>query len=394
MVFRERLEHEDREALRQRFARWPMATPVILEATFGWGWISDELAQAGAEVHLASSVKTAGWRKSRGLAKSNRIDADLLSELWDQKPRWWEVWLAPQGVRDKRELLRHRMGLVKVQTQTKNRIHALLHRHGILHDHADLFGKAGRRFLSQLSGKEALVRETARLVLKEELLLLDQLRGQIARASWQFRKRVKKDDTIRRLTSLPGVSTILAFTIAAEIGKIERFASSRDLLSYALLAPQANDSGEDREGKPIGRHLGHAGRQTLQWAFIEAAHGAVRKDALMKAVFNARTNNGTQNRNHGYIAVAHRLCRVTHGMWKHQSDYQAVPPRRPGAKESEAAAEQVRGSAGRKKTSGEGFNKSEGKEKAQSDSSPPGTGQLQAAMAMHPPLGRKRPCCK
>ncbi|MGA2584992.1 MAG: hypothetical protein ABSG31_17095 [Tepidisphaeraceae bacterium] len=41
---------------------------------------------------------------------------------------WWEVWLAPQEVRDQRELLRYRMALVRAQTQTKNRIHAILHR--------------------------------------------------------------------------------------------------------------------------------------------------------------------------------------------------------------------------------------------------------------------------
>ena len=99
---------------------------MILEGTFGWGWMSDELLACRLQPHLASSGKVAGWRKTRGLAKSNKIDADLLSTLWDQKQRWWEVWLAPQQVRDQRELLRHRMALVLTQTGLKNRIHATL----------------------------------------------------------------------------------------------------------------------------------------------------------------------------------------------------------------------------------------------------------------------------
>ena len=71
--------------------------------------------------------------------------------------RWWEVWLAPQEVRDARELLRHRMGLVETQTKTKNRIHALLHRHGIISECSDLFGVGGRRMLSLLvDDKESL----------------------------------------------------------------------------------------------------------------------------------------------------------------------------------------------------------------------------------------------
>ena len=163
---------------------------MILEGTFGWGWMSDELLAAQLDPHLSSSRKVAGWRQARSLAKSNRLDADLLAELWDQKPtmqggvvrRWWEVWLAPQEVRDQRELLRHRMALVRVQTGVKNRIHALLHRHGIVQEHADLFGVAGRRFLSLLVPDEQKLRATARQGLKDQLILLDSLRRLIARS--------------------------------------------------------------------------------------------------------------------------------------------------------------------------------------------------------------------
>ena len=53
--WRRRLEHGDREALRKALRDWPEGTSVILEGTFGWGWLSDELAAAGLEPHLASS---------------------------------------------------------------------------------------------------------------------------------------------------------------------------------------------------------------------------------------------------------------------------------------------------------------------------------------------------
>lgn len=108
IVWRQRLEHADRVKLREQLGGWPKGTPVILEGTFGWGWLSDEMLTADLDPHLASSTKVAAWRKARGLAKSDRTDADLLSELWTQKPRWWEVWLAPPEVRDQREWLRYR----------------------------------------------------------------------------------------------------------------------------------------------------------------------------------------------------------------------------------------------------------------------------------------------
>lgn len=65
---------------------------MVLEGTFDWGWLSDELADAGLKPYPASSRKVAAWRQARGMAKSNRTDADLLSELWSRQPRWWEAW--------------------------------------------------------------------------------------------------------------------------------------------------------------------------------------------------------------------------------------------------------------------------------------------------------------
>src|SRR5688572_13870350 len=77
VVFRRRLEHADRQKLREELARLPKV-PVVLEGSFGWGWMSDELAMAGQDPHLASTRKLAAWRTARGIAKSNRTDGDLL----------------------------------------------------------------------------------------------------------------------------------------------------------------------------------------------------------------------------------------------------------------------------------------------------------------------------
>jgi len=333
IVWRQRLEHANRQKLREQIRTWPKGTPVILEGTFGWGWLSDEFLDAGLDPHLASSRKVAAWREARGMAKSNRKDADLLSELWDQKPRWWEVWLAPPEVRDQREWLRYRMTLVQIQTGLKNRIHAVMHRHGIVHDYADLFGIHGRRFLNLLvAPKDRTLPRSARAVLKGYLQLLDHLRRQIASATREFRKQVKRSPAPRRLMTLPGISWILSYTILAEVGRIERFAGSKHLASYSLLVPRAYDSGDDDDDSPKGRHVGHVGRRTLKWAWIEAAHGAVRKGGRFRALFDRRTNGGKRDRNRGYIAVGHELCRVAYVLWSKELDYCETPPARTGSR--------------------------------------------------------------
>lgn len=37
VVWRQRLDHRDRQALREQLEQWPKGVPVIMEASFGWG---------------------------------------------------------------------------------------------------------------------------------------------------------------------------------------------------------------------------------------------------------------------------------------------------------------------------------------------------------------------
>ncbi len=80
-----------------------------------------------------------------------------------------------------------------------------------------------------------------------------------------------------------------------------------------------------------GRHVGHVGRRTLKWAWIEAAHGAVRKGGRFREIFDRRTDGGKRDRNRGYIAVAHELCRIAYVLWKKEVDYNPARPARPGS---------------------------------------------------------------
>jgi transposase len=342
IAWRQRLEHVDRNDLRKRLDDWPRGVPVILESSFGWEWMCEELEQAGHEPLLASSRKVAAWRDARGMAKSNRTDADLLSELDAQTDRWWQVWLAPREVRDRREWLRYRMSLVRLQTGLKNRIHAILHRHGILHDFSDLFGTQGRSMLTQLAHdtQDERLRESARVTLKGYLQLLDQLRRQIAAVTRTIYRQLRATPEGKRLQGLPGVGPVLAHTILAEVGDFARFRSAKHLASYSLLAPRAFDSGEDDGEAPKGRHVGHMGRRTLKWAWIEAAHGAVRRGGRFRKVFDRYTDGGKRNGNRGYILVGHELCRTAYAISKKETQYRDDPPERPGSSKKGAGSRQ------------------------------------------------------
>lgn len=276
VVRRERLEHRERDRLRDRIDRWPKGLPIVLEASFGWGWLSDLLDAAGLKPHLSNCYKLEQMRKARGWVKTNQKDADLVSLLPFEASTWWEVWRAPPEVRDQREQMRFRGDLVGLQTMVKNRIHAIFHRQWV----------------------------TTPLV--------------------------------RRLKTIQGIGLVLAHVLAAEIGRIERFGNHKRLASYSLLAPRADDTGEaDWASAPLGRHLGTRGNRTLKWAFIEAAHAAVRSGGRWRAMFDRVTQGGRKDRNRGYIKVARELVKVVYGVWAKGIDYKPIPPVRPGCQKNQ-----------------------------------------------------------
>ena len=331
IVRRERLKHPQRDKLTERLNRWPKGIPIVLEASFGWGWLSDLLDETGLEPHLSNCYKIEQMRKARGWVKTNKKDADMTSLLPFETGNWWEVWRAPRDVRNMREQMRYRSDLVELQSALKCRIHAIFHRHGIFHEFSDLFGLKGRQFLVELciNGSEHLSTESLQ-VLRGQVKLLDYIRKELADIARILHRQLDNSPLIRRLKTIDGIGLILAHVLACEIGKIERFESHKNLASYSLLAHRSNDTGEDDPShSPKGRHLGTRGNRTLKWAFIEAAHGAVRSGGRWRAMFDRVTCGGTKDCNRGYIKVARELVKVVYVVWAKGVDYQSSAPARP-----------------------------------------------------------------
>ena len=89
---------------------------------------------------------------------------------------------------------------------------------------------------------------------------------------------------------MPGIGWVLAFTIAAEIGEIERFPSPKKLSGYTGLCPRVNQSGEkDRRG-PLTKH----GPNYLRWAMLEATMHALRHPAYAERYQRNKSRLGSQ----------------------------------------------------------------------------------------------------
>ena len=114
--------------LRREIAKAGEHPQVVLEATYGWYWAADELAAAGAEVHLAHplGVKAFTYRRVKNDEKDAADLADLL-----RMGRLAEAWIAPPEVRELRELTRYRIKLVQRRSGFKEQVHAVLAKLGI-----------------------------------------------------------------------------------------------------------------------------------------------------------------------------------------------------------------------------------------------------------------------
>jgi transposase len=232
---------------------------AVIESMNGARFVHDTLEQLGWSVEVADA------RKVKGLAplacKTDRIDAWVLAEL-SRRDLVPAVWLPDPAVRAERELARFRLHLVGHRTALKNRVHASLIAFGYPCPVADLFGVAGRNLLDGLDFPEPW-----RGDVEASVGLIDSIGGQIDQLEAELRADGADHPYVRHLMTVPGVGWVLAYTIAAEIGDISRFASPAKLCGYTGLCPKVYQSGQsDHRGS-----LAKNGPKYLRWALIEAA---------------------------------------------------------------------------------------------------------------------------
>jgi transposase len=245
-------------ALRAVLARCGEHPLVVLEATYGWYWAADVLAEAGAEVRLAHplGVKAFSYRR----VKNDERDASDLADL-ARMGRLPEAWVAPPETRALREVVRYRHKLVGQRTSCKDQVHAVLAKLGIPVTHSDLFGRGGGLWLDQLVLPAPYAAKVASL--RALIAVLD---GQIAALGGEAAGMLAGDKGYAAVRELAGIGPVLAAVICAEIGDVTRFRRPAQLCSWAGLTPRHHES----DAKVIRGHVTKQGSRMLRWALAEA----------------------------------------------------------------------------------------------------------------------------
>jgi transposase len=161
------------------------------------------------------------------------------------------IWLPDPSVRAERERARFRLHLVRHRSSLKQRVHATLLTHGRPCPLSDLFGVSGRALLHRLALPEPWAGS-----LEASLRLIDELEREILCCERELRRLGAHHRYVPLLITVPGIGFVLAYTIAAELGDIERFPTPAKLAGYSGLCPRVYQSGEsDRRGRSASRAL-------------------------------------------------------------------------------------------------------------------------------------------
>ena len=100
----------------------PEPIEVVFEATYGWGWFADLLADAGISAHMAHPLATKAISSAR--VKNDAVDAKTLAHLL-RTNLLPEAWIAPPEVREARRLVRMRACMVRMRSRLKCQVHAI-----------------------------------------------------------------------------------------------------------------------------------------------------------------------------------------------------------------------------------------------------------------------------
>jgi transposase len=207
--------------------------------------------------------------------------------------------------------------MVRKQTRCKNQIKGMLLFYGVVIPEAREMGHWTRRFIQWIE-QIRMDRASGDIALKAHLEELSHLRKLIAslnRAILHLARTEEYWPLVRLLRTVPGISTLTAMILLAELDEITRFPSLDELSRYVGLIPDTQGSGEKEYvgGITQRRH------SQLRWLLIEASWVAIRKDPALLMAFEEYCKR--MRRTKAIVKVARKLLNRVRYVLKNQAEY-------------------------------------------------------------------------
>lgn len=280
---------------------------VAVESTFNWYWLVDGLCAKDFPVVL---VNTAAIQQYEGLKHSD-----------DQYDAWWLAHMMRLGILPKghiyprqeravRDLLRKRATLVQQRTANVLSVQNL----------------EARNRGTKISAKEAKHLDATRiaelyddthlaLALTATVNVIDALTEQTRLIELTVLKKARLRPEFKPLLTIWGIGEILGLTIMYEAGEMSRFAGPGNFASYCRCV----DATRTSNGKKKADNNAKNGNKYLAWAFVEAAHFAVRFYPEAKRFYDRKVSK--TNRIVAIKAIAHKLARAAFHVLRDQKPF-------------------------------------------------------------------------
>lgn len=253
---------------------------------------------------------------TRAQVKTDRKAAETLAQL-HAAGLLPGIWVPPMEIRELRALISYRRRMVSLSTQAKNRLHSVLHRNRILPCEGDAFSddKLDWWFSLPLSNME-------QFRVRSNLDTLAFAQSQLAQILENLADIAAHDDRVPILIQLPGFGLVIAMTILAAIGDINRFPTAKNLVGYAGLGARVHDSGLTHKTGGITK----SGRRDLRGAMIQAARVAAQHNPKWRAEMERLRKRMIYQK--AVVAIARKLLVVVwHVLTKVEADRHADPKR-------------------------------------------------------------------
>ncbi len=290
-------------SLQGYLGRWQEPVEMAVESCSFWPAFAEAVESRVERLVLVHPQRVKAIASAK--LKNDRVDSATLAHLL-RTNLLPEAWKADRGTRQLRELVRLRIDLGRQRTRWKNRVHALLHAHGLRPPVSDLFGRAGRAWLTTVE-----LPTGTQPVLASCLEMIEQCSQQIRIQEKNLKRSAAVDPRVPWLTSIPGIGLYSAQVLLAEIGPIDRFRSKRQLYSDAGLTPRLRQSAERKRSGGITR----AGSPRLRWILVEAATVAARHSPAARAYYQPLAER--RHRNIARVALARKLLGAVWALLRH-----------------------------------------------------------------------------
>ena len=196
--------------------------------------------------------------------KTDRRDAMTLSRL-SRSGDLVSVWVPDEHHEAVRELVRCREDVKDTERRHRQRLNALLLRHGRRWDRGN-WTQVHRRWLREQRFEQAETQAVFDHYL-HSIIESEQRISQIERQMQEALSGWSLSPLVDALMALRGVKLITAMTLVSELGDLTRFASPRELMAFVGLVPSEHSSGSTRRQG----HITKSGNTHVRRVLIESA---------------------------------------------------------------------------------------------------------------------------